>query len=74
MKPFAIVMMIIGAIIFWIGLWGSQHAVMAMIRGTTSIQPSGLPLNPSGPGVTNPQQAQYTAYTTGGNTGNQQVM
>lgn len=57
MKVFAIVMMIMGAVIFWIGLWGSQHAVMAMIRGTTTIQPSGLPLNPSGPAVSNPQLA-----------------
>jgi len=74
MKPFAIVIIILGVIIFWIGLWGSQHAVMAMIRGTTSIKPSGLPLNPSGPGVQNPQQAQYTAYTGGAPQSNTQAV
>lgn len=74
MKAFAVVMMILGIVIFWIGLHGSQHAVMAMLRGNPSIQPSGLPLNPSGPGIQNPQLSQYQAYTSGGNTGNQQVM
>lgn len=65
MKVLGFVVLILGAVIFWIGLLGSQHAVFAMITGQSNIKPSGLPVNPSGPGVNNPQQAQYTAYVSG---------
>lgn len=50
MKVIAIVIIVLGMLVFIIGLRGSQHEVMAMLSGNGSnVQPSGKSINPSGP-------------------------
>lgn len=68
MKTFAIVILLLGVIIFYIGIVGSQHQVMQILKGSASPVESGLALNPSGAaqtGGTSVSVASINNTTTG---------
>lgn len=49
MKVFAIVLILMGILVFYIGLKGSQHEVMAMLKGAgANVVPSGQSINAGG--------------------------
>jgi hypothetical protein len=48
MKMFAIILILFGVLIFYVGYIGSQHQVAQMLRGTSSATATGLSINPSG--------------------------
>lgn len=48
MKVLGIVIILIGFIIIYVGVTGSQHSLMAAITGSNSPTTSGLKINPSG--------------------------
>lgn len=73
MKVFAIVLMLMGILVFYIGLKGSQHEVMAMLKGSgANVVASGLSINAAGGGsntsttaLTNTGGPSNTPPTTG---------
>jgi hypothetical protein len=47
MKVLGFVIIVLGIVCAYIGITGTQHNVMAILKGTNKITPSGLSINPS---------------------------
>jgi hypothetical protein len=57
-KVMGLVLVVLGLIMLYVGITGSQHNLMAVIEGKTSAAKSGQAINPSGSGTSSESQSQ----------------
>lgn len=54
MKVLGFVIIVFGLIFLYVGITGSQHTLMATLKGSTNAVQSGKNINPSGSSSTTP--------------------